>query len=120
MQGSDFDSLIESGHEFEEVTRGPRKGHALWFIPSRANPLVAALHEFVGETGVTMTAEPNLHIVWSVLAAKGFSSSSWIFYYVARDLNVGTRLHAPPLMRFIQDHPTEFVIRYNVPNTGRY
>ena len=84
--------------------KGPRKSHALWFIPSRANPPVAALYEFVvGETGVTTTAEPNLHIVWSVFADKGFSSSSRILYYVARYLNVGTRLHAPPLMRFIQD-----------------
>ena len=98
--------------------KGPRKSHALWFIPSRANPLVAALHEFVvGETGVTTTAEPNLHIVWSVFADKGFSSSSRILYYVARYLNVGTRLHAPPLMRFIQDHPWTAISEANAVET---
>ena len=58
----------------------------------------------MGETGVTKTAAPNLHIVWSVFAAEGFSTSSRIFYYVVRDLNASTWMRAPPFMRFIQDH----------------
>ena len=67
----------------------------------------------MGETGVTKTAAPNLHIVWSVFAAEGFSTSSRIFYYVARDLNASTWLRAPPFMRFIQDHPWTAVSEAN-------
>ena len=67
----------------------------------------------MGETGVTKTAAPNLHIVWSVFAAEGFSTSSRIFYYIARDLNAITWLRAPPFMRFIQDHPWTAVSEAN-------